>query len=193
MSVSDLFSSPHVPDAIIGAAVVFSAIAGLIRGAVKELVSLLAWAGGLAGAWTQGAIPARWISGWVTNQTAAHVLAFIVIFLLVFSVIRLGGNVVISAVRTTFLSGPDHVAGLAFGLARGALIMLAIYLSAGMVVPQERDLILQGSLSEPLLKRGSALLSGFIPGFQGSDLAQQSASGHEHAHQPDHQSGSSTF
>ena len=117
------------------------AISGLlafVRGMVREVLGIGAWAGAIAagiyGLPAMRGVVRRWISTpeWIDPAS------FLVVFLVALIVLMLVARMLGSLVRGSALGGVDRTLGLLFGLARGALIVMIVYILAGMVFPIDR-------------------------------------------------------
>ncbi|WP_434985451.1 CvpA family protein [Vreelandella zhaodongensis] len=111
-------------DALFLAVLALSMLAGFLRGFVREALGLAAWVVALMVARVLAEPVADLMSGFIENFDARLVLAFI---LVIFAVILLCGIVirlVHAAVEWVGMGLLNRVAGAAFGLARGAVILL---------------------------------------------------------------------
>ncbi len=118
--------------------VAFSGMLGFVRGMVREVFGLAAWVGAAIAAiyffpQFQG-ITRRAID----NPDVADPVAFGGIFLVVLIVLSLVARILGGAVRKSALGGLDRTLGLAYGLARGAALVVAAYLVAGAIEPMDR-------------------------------------------------------
>lgn len=108
-----------------------SAVIGLVRGLIKEVVSLVIWGVAIFVAWTFYAPVAEMLTPWVSTPSLRLGLA---VLLLVIGVLFLGAifaYILTLLVEKTGLSGTDRLLGLVFGAARGAVIVaLAVFLAA---------------------------------------------------------------
>lgn len=125
-------------DFLILGVVVLSALISLMRGFVREAVSLAGW------------VLAFWLalnfadpfSVLLTPLISAPMVAFIVAFAILFLVTVILTAVVsylaAQLVNKTGLSGTDRMVGVLFGAARGVLLVAGIVLLAGLTpLPQE--------------------------------------------------------
>jgi len=142
---------------------------GAWRGLVREVVSILGWviaflaanllAGPLGPSMPQ-AIPSPEL------RVAAAFLAVFVVSLIVTS---LAGLLLSRILKSIGLGGLDRFLGAAFGAARGALIVLAAALLAGLTsVP--RQAYWRDSASGPLLAQAAAALKPLLPRTFGERL-----------------------
>ncbi len=119
--------------AIIGV-IALSALTGLFRGFIKEIVALGVWvvAGWMAFAYAKPV--ATWLGTYVQDKSVRVILAYVVIIV---GTIIIGGllNTMLSFImHHSGLTGTDRLLGVGFGTIRGifvvALIMVVIRLSA---------------------------------------------------------------
>lgn len=129
--------------AIIGI-VGLSALIGLTRGLLREVLSFVIWLGALLIAWTFHRELAVELTRWFPNPTIRLAAAFAI---LVFAVLILGaifGHLLSLLVDKTGLTGTDRTLGVVFGTARGA-ILVAMLVFLGALTPLPEDDWWQGS------------------------------------------------
>jgi membrane protein required for colicin V production len=120
-------------DIIVLLLVALAALAGLSRGFVGELASLLAWVAGVF-AVRLFYTPAKLVAArFVSSEAAAAVLAFAVLFLIAFIVVRLIGNALSRSTKASLIGPIDRVLGLGFGAAKGVLAAALLFLLANLV------------------------------------------------------------
>ncbi len=144
-------------DVAVLAVVAFSGLLGFMRGLVREVFGLIAWVG--------AAVVAVWLFPQlqplarrsISNPDVADPVAFGVVFLVVLIVLSLIARLFSGLARRSVLGGLDRTLGLVFGLARGAVVMVAAYLIAGVIEPIDRwpDEVLDAR-TLPLIYRGAA-------------------------------------
>lgn len=126
-------------DYIVLAILGVSALLGMMRGLVKEVLSLLAFGVAvLAAVWWGGAVATAfttYIGNPVLRAAAGYGAVFVIILLLVGLL-----NVTLAGLlQRTGLTPADHGLGAVFGLARGALIVFVLAALAGHTeLPQEQ-------------------------------------------------------
>jgi len=125
-------------DWILLAIVLISTAIALVRGFIKEVISLLTWLAALGIALTFSQPAAMLVPQAVDIPSARVAIAFVALFVVV---LILGGIInwaVSKLVETTGLSGTDRSVGMVFGLLRGVLIVAGLLLLGGFTaLPQE--------------------------------------------------------
>lgn len=151
-------------DAIAAAVLVVSTLVALVRGFVREVLGIFAWAGAVAVAiWGFPYVEPRFLQ-WIGDPNVATVAAYGALFLaalILFSVMTgmLGG-----LVRASPLSGLDTTLGLLFGVVRGALLLAVAYIGLGMVVePARWPEPLQTARSTPWIYQGAVFAANLLP------------------------------
>ncbi len=120
-------------DYIVIAVVLLSAFLALMRGFVRELFSLIAWVGAYFVGITffEPALP--WVQRYIKNDQVAELAAMAVVFTIVLIVLLLLGLFISGFVKGRVLTTIDRSLGFLYGLARGALVISLVYLSAALV------------------------------------------------------------
>lgn len=118
--------------------VVFSVLVSVVRGFVRELLSVVVW---VAAAWLAlrfSSVLGDWLGAWIPSPTLALVAAFAVIFVGTLLVGAVAAFMARALVNQTGLTGTDRVLGAVFGGLRGALVVGVLVLVAGLTtVPRE--------------------------------------------------------
>lgn len=117
--------------AIIGI-IVFSALISLIRGFVREALSLVTWIAALWLAYKFTPLFSSYLTQYIHSPTIRFVVGFFIIFIVVLIIGALINFTISSLVVRTGLSGSDRVVGLVFGAARGILLIGILVLLAGL-------------------------------------------------------------
>ncbi len=149
-------------DWVIVAVVATSVLFGLLRGFVREVLSLAAWIGGVWLAVVYAAPLGRALpfEQLVPElRTALAALAIVLAALLAAGVVAWLIGKLLAAVR---LSGTDRLLGGLFGLARAALIVLVVVLFAGRTAAAQQPLWRE-SLLLPHLEAAVRSASGWLP------------------------------
>lgn len=115
-----------------------SAAAGVVRGAVREIVSLFSFALAAFVALIAMPVTAPIGRGLIDPDWIGSLAAVIVSFLLLYFGLRLLGSLASKSARGNPLGVVDRVLGVVIGLARGLLLMGAIHLVVLAALPGER-------------------------------------------------------
>ncbi|GBQ85723.1 colicin V production protein [Gluconacetobacter johannae DSM 13595] len=167
-------------DLLCGGVVLVSALLGCGRGLVRETLGLGGWVGAvaLAAHWTGSLQPVA--ARWVANPLAADTAAFVVPFVGLLVVFTLVAQICGRRIRGSALGGLDGTLGLLFGGVRGYGVLVALYLTAGLVAPpaswpdEVRD-----AQALPLVARGAFYLAPFLPISMQPRLAQPGQTRHD--------------
>lgn len=184
-----------VADAVIAAVVLISAVFGLMRGLVKEVLALVIWVGAAFLGMTLGPTLAAWVDLALSTRLR-NAIGFGAVFVVVLVFGAFLQRFVHGLVRSTGLSGTDRTLGLAFGALRGvAVVLVALILLRPFAA--ERAWWSESVLAPPLLtlegdlrELANAVLDAFgaervapLPG--GGQAAAESARGAGIASQPE--------
>jgi membrane protein required for colicin V production len=141
-----------------------SALLGLSRGLVRELLGLGSWI--LAGyaAWRFGPALAPAAREAIGNPDIADPAAYVGVFVVALIALSLLANLVGRMVRVSALGGLDRTFGLLFGLARGGAVLVAAYIPLALMLPPEKwpEPVLRAR-SLPLIYQGALWTVGQLP------------------------------
>jgi membrane protein required for colicin V production len=145
--------------------VAISALLGLSRGFVREMLGLGSWLLALYGAWRFGPALLPVANSTIGNPDLASVAAYGGTFIVLVIVLSLLANLVGRAVRVSALGGLDRTLGLVFGLARGAVVVTAGYILLGALLPHTENWPpqLKQARSMPFLFDGATWIVNRLP------------------------------
>ena len=115
-----------------------SALVGLARGLMREVLSFVIWLGALFIAWTFYKELAAELSSWVASPTIRLGVAFLILVFLILILGAIFGHLLSILVRKTELTGTDRALGAVFGTARGAIVV-AMLVFLGALTPVAQD------------------------------------------------------
>lgn len=139
-----------------------SVLWGALRGIIREVVSLGAWVIAFLAANLFAGPFAQYVPQSVERPELRVLAAFVAVFLVALIVTTLAGLILSRIARAVGLAGIDRTLGALFGVARGALIVLALALLAGLTRLPE-DGAWRGSLSGPWMARAALALKPWLP------------------------------
>jgi len=144
--------------------VAVSALLGLSRGLVRELLGLGSWILAGIGAYRFGPAAIPMSRQAIGNPDIADAVAYIVVFVILLIVLSLLANLIGRMVRVSALGGLDRTLGLVFGIARGAIILMAAYIPVAAALPPERwpEPALRAR-SLPLIYQGAVWVAAQLP------------------------------
>ena len=125
-------------DIAIAAVLILSSLFSLIRGFVREAISLVLWIGAGALAFTFTPYLAPWLAEYISIEQLRVAVAFLILFIATMVVGSLVGFLLGHLINKAGLSGTDRIIGLIFGFARGVVIVsLLVWL--GQHTPFSQD------------------------------------------------------
>lgn len=131
-----------------------SALLGLVRGLLKEVLSLLAYLLAFVAAIWWGPTVYAWLEPYIETTLLRMGLSYAAVFIIVLLSVGLLNMTLAALIRTTGLTPADHGLGGLFGLARGLLLVLILVALGGFTpLPQEpwwRDAMFSHSATEAI-------------------------------------------
>ncbi|MDR2876679.1 MAG: CvpA family protein [Chromatiales bacterium] len=121
----------HLDIAMI-AIIALSTVLGIVRGLIKEIVSLLTWVVAFGIALRFGHTLAARMEGLIEYEETRLVAAFAVLFFAALLIGMLVASLIVRLVRASEASGPDRALGALFGMLRGALLVGVLVLIAAV-------------------------------------------------------------
>ncbi len=125
-------------DIVIAGIIVLSALFSLMRGFVREALSLAGW---IASFWVAltfaGDLAESFLSG-ISVPSLRVAVAFTILFVLILVIMALINKLASQLIKKSGLTGTDRMIGMIFGVVRGALIVSVLVLLAGFTaMPQD--------------------------------------------------------
>lgn len=142
--------------------VLASAFAGLWRGLVREVLSLVAFAAAAFAAMLWAPWVYQALEPHLANSLLRMALSYIGVFLLVLLGVGMINLALGTLVSSTGLAPADRGLGAVFGFARGVLIMFVLVLGAGYT-PMPAEPWWQQSWFAPSFERGAMALKMYLP------------------------------
>lgn len=125
-------------DVALIAVILLSALIGVARGLVREVLSLVVWVAALGLGWLYHRDVAELLTAQIAEPSVRLAAAFIGIVVVVLILGAILGALLTRALDQTRLSTIDRALGFLFGAARGAvLVAMAVYLASLTPMPEE--------------------------------------------------------
>ncbi|MDE2516891.1 MAG: CvpA family protein [Rhodospirillales bacterium] len=127
-------------DLIILAVLAISGLLAFLRGFVHEVLHIGAWVGAAIVTWWGFPLAhprfQTWLASFgISNVDAVNAITGAVLFLVTLIILALLCRWIGALVRASVLGGVDRSLGLLFGIARGAVLVVAAYIAAGWAIP----------------------------------------------------------
>ncbi|MCW5576773.1 MAG: CvpA family protein [Burkholderiales bacterium] len=149
-------------DYAVFAIVGFSVLLGIIRGLVREVLALAAWAIAFVVAWLFGGELAALMPEEIPTMELRLLAGFATVFFLVLLAMSLVAIAASQLVKSAGLSVEDRMFGAVFGLARGLLVVMALVLAAGATSLPAEPVWREAAL-RPLLERAALGIRDWLP------------------------------
>jgi membrane protein required for colicin V production len=127
-----------IPDYVIIAAILISALIGAARGLLREGIALATWIVALILAWHFSDLVEPHLGGVLSAVTVKPWVARLVVLGGVLLIGALIGSVVGQFVRLSIFQGMDRLGGFAFGALRG-LLLFGIFVMLGQLLRLDKD------------------------------------------------------
>ena len=111
-------------DIIVLLIVAVSAITGFMRGFVQEVLALVAWILAVLAIYYFHTPLALGLTGFVASETGAAVLAFALLLLVPYAIVKFASKWVGDASRNSVLGPIDRLLGFGFGAIKGIIIVV---------------------------------------------------------------------
>ena len=148
-------------DITILAVVLFCGVMGLYWGIIRQVLAIVGFVAGLILAVTYERDVADLLSSWVTDDTLARIIAFVLIMLAVSGTVSLIASLLHKLAGLLFLGWADHVAGGLLGLVQGIFICAtALIVAAAIPNPLWLPVIRSSEFARPLVSAASVVLFG---------------------------------
>jgi membrane protein required for colicin V production len=149
-------------DYIVLTILVCSVIVSMVRGLVKEVLSLLAWIFGFIAANLYGPWMAQQLPDAFPGTAVRMVAGFLIVLIGVVLLVGLINMAIGSLIRVTGLTVADRGLGGLFGFARGVVIVIALVIAAGFTTLPRQPVWRDAALS-PLAETAVRTIKPLLP------------------------------
>ena len=125
-------------DSLVLLVVVISAIVAFARGFVAEVLGIGAWIGAFFVASATAHLLRPTMRVWLGSADIADPASYAAVFLVALIILSVVTGMIGGMVRASMLGGIDRTLGVVFGLARGVVIVAAVYIGASSAIPSDR-------------------------------------------------------
>ena len=144
--------------------ILVSALVGYARGAIKELVTLFAFVVAAIAAVTVLPFAGKLFRSLVHPAWAGNATAVLVVFVVVYVVLRIFGSMLTRHVHSSRLGQLDRGAGAVFGVGRALVLAGAFFLLFSRITPPDLSpKWITGGLTWPAARKSAEVLTVFAP------------------------------
>jgi membrane protein required for colicin V production len=118
--------------------VVISAILAFMRGFVREVLGIFAWAAAAYIAVTFDDAVRPQFRQWISSTDIADPVSYVALFVVALLVFSLFTSLIAKGVRSIGLSGIDRSLGVLYGAARGAVLLMVAYIIGGLLTAPDK-------------------------------------------------------
>jgi membrane protein required for colicin V production len=157
-------------DVIVVAILLASGLLAFVRGFVQEVLDVAAWIGAIVAAVYAYPLVAPLLLDIVSDTRIANIAAGLAVFFVAIIVLSILTRLISRSVRTVGLGPLDRSLGFAFGLARGALLVVLVYIGVNFLVkPADQPEWLKNAKTYDLVASGAAWVRTLVPGGAGDE------------------------
>jgi membrane protein required for colicin V production len=158
-----IYSTVTIFDYLVLFVLICSVVIGILRGLVKEVLSLLGWIVAFVVANAYGEALAILLPDIIPGNVTRLIVAFIALFIGVRLLMMLLTMAIDEFIKASGLTAADRGLGSLFGIARGLVIVLAVVLLCGMTaLPQQP--FWKNALLSPYAETAARTVKPFLPG-----------------------------
>jgi membrane protein required for colicin V production len=151
-------------DIVVLVVLVISAALAFFRGFVHEALGVGAWIGAILAALYGLPYARPYAREYIPIEWAADLVVAVGIFLVVLFALSVITALIARRVQESALNTLDRSLGFLFGLARGALVVVVLYMAGSWLVPPDQHPAwVQQAKSMPIIEEGAVILDDLIP------------------------------
>ncbi|GAN67871.1 CvpA family protein [Acetobacter orleanensis] len=157
-----------------------SALHGFWRGFTRQALGLGGWILAILLACRFYPLLIPWTQPYLFNHLAAGAAAFAILLIGLLIAVSLLSSIIVRLVHLTALSGLDRTLGCGFGVIRGGLLVVLIFLAAQwLMMPEDMASLEANGRLTPYIRAGAAYIQPFLPVFSAKGVAPNLSTGHD--------------
>ncbi|KFL92141.1 Colicin V production protein [Acetobacter malorum] len=157
-----------------------SALHGLWRGFTRQALGLGGWILAILLACRFYPVLIPWTTPYLSNPLAAHAAAFVILLLGLLIAATLFSAFIVRLVHLTALGGLDRTLGCGFGVIRGGLLVVLLFMVAQwFMMPEDMASLEANGRLTPYIRLGAAYIQPFLPVFSAKGVAPNLSTGHD--------------
>lgn len=162
-------------DFIVIGIVLGSGLIGLLRGFVREVLSICTWIGAAAATYFFFSFTKEFARGHISNPMIADGVTIVVLFIALLIIFSIICGIISDLVRKSTLGGIDRSLGLGFGLVRGVILIAVCEVVLSAFTPrQNQSESIQTARFTPLARQFGDKLLEILPSNAKSFILSQS-------------------
>ncbi len=142
--------------------IALSSLISLIRGFIREALSLASWIIAFWVALTFSSMFESYLQPYITANSIRYTVTFVLLFIATLLIGAVVNFVITHLIEKTGLSGTDRLLGVFFGFARGVLLVAIVLLAAQMTTLPQDQMWMQSRLI-PVFTPVESWLANYIP------------------------------
>jgi membrane protein required for colicin V production len=151
-------------DIVLLAVIALCGVLGLYWGFIRQVLAIAGLLAGVVLAGRYGGRVADWLSSFISNETIAQLLGFLLVLIAVSAAASLIATLLRRFVGLLFLGWLDHLIGGVLGLLQGGLVAAVVLLVVALFPSEALANALSASrIASMLVRFGGALLLPFLP------------------------------
>lgn len=182
-------------DVFVAIVILISALIGMLRGFVREVMTLLGVACGFALSWIIAPLISPTIAKWlgapdpstedainskfldiIPYDLAATAIAWCAIIIITIILVSIISHILAEATKASGLGMADGAIGAIFGIARGLVIVVVLYLPVAVLVDAKlKEQWLVGGVTYDILEASSAKILPLLPGLEEEETKEEEA------------------
>lgn len=159
-------------DIIVILTIMVSAVLSLMRGFVKEILSLTGWLGAVLITFFGFPYVVKAMVGIELDSVVLNVIAIIILFIISMIVLALINNAILSAVRETTRGPIDSSLGFLFGLIRGYIIVSLLHFTVILVTQDDGPKWLKDGETYNLTRVGANVIRDAVKEYEGDNAEE---------------------